>query len=134
MIFTIKDDRTGSFVKFFLGEPLSKANKFAKDKMDVKDLYNASDNSVEGVSYMHRGKSVVWIHRTTAMDTVKLYRVLLHEILHVCFHFDKYWEDDEAPEKYDICVKSEANIIGFAEYFFGKAIEKIIKGVKKRGK
>lgn len=91
-------------------------------------------DEMDGASYMFRGRGVVWLHKTTCEGIVKLYKVLLHEILHCCYHFDRYWEDDDAPEKYDICVKSEANIIGFAEYFFGKAMEKIIRRVKKRGK
>tara|TARA_R100000656_G_scaffold123594_1_gene100362 strand:+ start:629 stop:1030 length:402 start_codon:yes stop_codon:yes gene_type:complete len=133
MIFTIKDERTGSYIRFFLGEPIAKANKFAKDKLHITDYYVFPDE-MDGASYMFRGRGVVWLHKTTCEGIVKLYKVLLHEILHCCYHFDRYWEDDDAPEKYDICVKSEANIIGFAEYFFGKAMEKIIKRVKKRGK
>ncbi|MBQ09304.1 MAG: hypothetical protein CMD96_05900 [Gammaproteobacteria bacterium] len=132
MKFTVKDERTESQITFFLGTSLKTCNTFAKKKLKIDNAFPDNTEDMEGLSYMFQGKAVVWIHHNNIGDSVKLYKILLHEILHCCFHFDSYWEDDEKPIKYDICVKSEANIIGFAEYFFGKTIEKIINHVKKK--
>tara|TARA_B100001964_G_scaffold14814_1_gene15425 strand:+ start:679 stop:1074 length:396 start_codon:yes stop_codon:yes gene_type:complete len=120
--------RDNHTIKFFIGEPLSAANKYAKKhlKLQEDDTYcNEADN--EGASYMYLGKAVIWVHEEAANCPINLYKTLFHEILHVCFHLDQYWEDDEPPARYDACIKSEASFIGMAESLFGEVLTKIVK-------
>tara|TARA_R100001530_G_scaffold127782_1_gene97144 strand:+ start:4078 stop:4485 length:408 start_codon:yes stop_codon:yes gene_type:complete len=135
MIFSITDDRTGSVVRFFLKEPLAKANRYVKKQWDLSndDVFH-TENNHEGVSYFYRGKAVVWVCGDSQSHDIHFQKVLLHELLHVCFHLDKHWEDDEPPEQYDVCLKSEANFIELAESLYGKVLIKIKQYNKKKRK
>jgi len=135
MIFTVKDERTGSQVKFFLGETLEDTNKATIKWLKLKDtdLHNpAEEKMFEGVSYLRNGRAIVWLHKKIAEHPVKLYTTLLHELLHVSFHFNDYWEDDSEPEQYDHAIKSEAHFIDFTESLFKKVFTKILNQIKKQ--
>jgi hypothetical protein len=135
VIFTIKDARSGCSVKCFIGEKPSVVSNYANKEFEVTDgdSYFDTEQS-EGASYMFQNKAVLWIGESSAGNSVDLYKVLHHEILHVCFYWNNYLEDDEIPERYDVALKSEANFIELSEWFFGEGIKKIISRCKKKSK
>lgn len=137
MIFTIQDDRTGSKIKLYLGESLEKVNRYAKKrfKLTNEDLHFDNEETLfEGVSYLKDGGAIVWIHKSIIDNEVKLYAVLIHELMHVGFHLNNHWEDEEPPQCYDVCLKSEANYIDLVESLFRKAVGKINQRVNRKKK